>query len=183
MAHGLSNVLDAAKLLKDRDDIRFLLAGDGAERASLIVRAENSQLKNVVFLPPQSKEMMPKVWSLCDVALVHLKNSPAFAEVLPSKMFEAMGMGLPVLMALPEGEATEILELDGAGISVLPENPKALADAAQKLCDDKALLKKFQDQSLAAAPLHSREKQAQQMIHVLTAAAEGRGGSVGKSAP
>ena len=52
--------------------------------------------------------MMPKVWSLCDVALVHLKNSPAFAEVLPSKMFEAMGMGLPVLMALPEGEATEI---------------------------------------------------------------------------
>ena len=183
MAHGLSNVLDAAELLKDRDDIRFLLAGDGAERASLIARAEKSQLKNVVFLPPQPKEMMPKVWSLCDVALVHLKNSPAFAEVLPSKMFEAMGMGLPVLMALPEGEATEILELDGAGIAVLPENPKALADAAQKLCDDKALLKKLQDQSLAAAPLHSREKQAQQMIEVLIAAAEGRGGSVGKNAP
>jgi len=183
MAHGLSNVLDAAELLKDRDDIRFLLAGDGAERTSLIARAKKTHLKNVVFMPPQPKEMMPKVWSLCDVALVHLKNSSAFAEVLPSKMFEAMGMGLPVLMALPEGEATEILELNGAGISILPENPKALADAAQKLCDDKALLKKLKVHSLAAAPLHSREKQAQQMIDVLIAAAEGRGGSVGKSAP
>ena len=97
--------------------------------------------------------------------------------------FEAMGMGLPVLMALPKGEATEILELDRAGISVFPENPKALADAVRRLCDDKELLKKLQDQSLTAATLHSREKQAQQMIDVLIAAAEGRGGSVGKSAP
>ena len=183
MAHGLSNILDAAELLKNREDIRFLLAGDGAERSALIARAEKSHLKNVIFLPPQPKEMMPKVWSLCDVALVHLKNTPAFAEVIPSKMFEAMGMGLPVLMALPTGEATEILERDGAGIAIPPEDPKALADAAQKLCDDKALLKKLQDQSLTAATLHSREAQAQQMIDVLTAAAEGRGGSIGREAP
>jgi glycosyltransferase involved in cell wall biosynthesis len=183
MAHGLSNILDAAALLKHRDDIRFLLAGDGAERAILIARAKKLQLNNVVFLTPQPKEMMPKVWSLCDVALVHLKNTPTFAEVIPSKMFEAMGMGLPILMALPSGEATEILERDGAGFSIPPENPIALADAAQQLCDDKALLKKLQRQSLAAAPLHSREAQAQQMLNVLIAAANGRGGAVGVDTP
>ena len=127
--------------------------------------------------------MMPKVWSLCDVALVHLKNSPTFAEVIPSKMFEAMGMGLPLLMALPLGEATEILERDGAGIAISPEDPKALADTALKLCDDKVLLKKLQSQSLAAATLHSRETQAQQMINVLKAAAEGRGGTAGTDKP
>lgn len=179
MAHGLSNVLDAAELLADRDDIRFLLAGDGAERAQLIERAKTDNIKNVVFLPPQPKDMMPKVWSLCDVALVHLKDNPAFAEVIPSKMFEAMGMGLPVLMALPKGEASDILERDGAGLHIPPENPKALADAAIELCDNSKLLKKLSQQSLASAPLHSREAQATQMINVLKAAADGQGMTVG----
>ena len=183
MAHGLSNILDTAELLEGRDDIRFLLVGDGAERASLIARAKQTQLKNIVFLPPQPKEMMPKIWSLCDVALVHLKNSPAFAEVIPSKMFEAMGMGLPILMSTPFGEATEILGRVGAGIAVPPEDPIALASSAQKLCDNKALLKKFKNKSLAAAPLHSRETQAMQMINVLTAAIEGQGGSAGMDTP
>lgn len=178
MAHALANVLDAAEILKDRDDIRFLLAGDGAERAALVERAQKSSLQNIVFLPPQPKDMMPAVWSLCDVALVHLKDQPAFAEVIPSKMFEAMGMGLPVLMALPEGEASEILERNGAGIHIPPEDPQALAMAAAELCDNHKLRKKLAKQSLEAAPLHSREAQAEQMIKVLKAAADGRGMSV-----
>ena len=183
MAHGLSNILKAAELLKHRDDIRFLFVGDGAERTSLIAHAEKLQINNVVFLTPQPKEMMPKVWSLCNVALVHLKNTPAFAEVIPSKMFEAMGMGLPILMVLPSGEATEILERDGAGLAIQPGDPESLANAAQKLCDDKPLLKKLQKQSLTASQLHSREAQAQQMIDVLIAAADGRGGEVGADTP
>jgi colanic acid biosynthesis glycosyl transferase WcaI len=112
-----------------------------------------------------------------------LRDSPTFAEVIPSKMFEAMGMGLPILMAVPSGEATEILERDGAGIAIPPEDPKALAVSAQILCDDKTLLKTLQVQSLAAAPLHSREAQAQKMIAVLIAAAEGRGGAAGTDTP
>ena len=178
MAHGLSNILDSAELLKDRDDIRFLLAGDGAERNALMERAQKDQINNVVFLPPQPKDMMPKVWSLCDVALVHLKNQPAFAEVIPSKMFEAMGMGLPVLMALPKGEASDILEADGAGLHIPPEDPQSLAKAAVELCDNHALRKKLSNLSLQAAPRHSRELQAQQMIDVLQAAVDGRGASV-----
>lgn len=179
MAHGLSNILDAAELLQNRTDIRFLLVGDGAEREMLMARAHSKNLENVVFMPPQPKDMMPKIWSLCDIALVHLKDSPAFSEVIPSKMFEAMGMGLPVLMALPQGEASEILETEKAGLHVRPEDPKALADAAIKLCDSRDLRTSFAKNSMAAAPRHSRETQAQQMISVLQAAARGQGMSVG----
>ena len=53
----------------------------------------------------QPKEAMAGIWSLCDVALVHLKDSPAFAEVIPSKIFEAMAMGLPIILVAPRGEA------------------------------------------------------------------------------
>ena len=45
------------------------------------------------LIGPQPKGAMPRVWSLVDVALVHLRDSPVFAEVIPSKIFEAMAMG------------------------------------------------------------------------------------------
>ncbi|CCQ75455.1 glycosyltransferase family 4 protein [Magnetospira sp. QH-2] len=180
MAHGLSNVLDAAERLKDLPNFRFLLVGAGAEREMLMEAARQRGLNNVVFGPPQPKEAMPRVWSLCHVALVHLRDTPVFAEVIPSKMFEAMGMGLPILMALPRGEASEILEADGAGIWVPPEDPDALAEACRTLADTD-FRTKMAARSLASAPLHTREKQAEEMMAVLEASAQGRGSEVGLS--
>ena len=86
MAHGLSNVLDAAKKLKGNTNIRFFLAGAGSDRDRLVKAAKQSRLSNVIFVPMQPKESMPAIWSLCDVALVHLKDNPAFSEVIPSKI-------------------------------------------------------------------------------------------------
>jgi len=173
MAHALVNVLDAAERLRDRPDIAFLLAGGGAERDMLMAEAERRGLANVVFLARQPKERMPAIWSLCDVALVHLKDSPVFQEVIPSKMFEAMAMGLPILMAAPEGEASAILAADGAGLHVPAEDPDALAGAVRRLRDDRELLRSLAAASLAAAPSHSRETQARDMMAVLQSAAEG----------
>lgn len=179
MAHALGNVLKAAERLKHRPEVRFLFVGAGAERDVLIADAKRRCLDNVVFLPPQPKERMPAVWSLCDVALVHLKDSPAFAEVIPSKMFEAMAMGLPVLLAAPKGEASEILAADGAGVWVPAEDPAALAAAVESLSADAATRRALAAASLKAAPAHSREHQAQQMLRVLEMAAAGRGSEVG----
>jgi len=173
MAHALANVLDAAEKLQDDDNIAFLLAGGGAERESLISDAKRRELDNVIFLERQPKERMPAVWSLCDVALVHLKNSNVFRDVIPSKMFEAMAMGLPILMALPEGEASAILKADKAGIHVPAEVPEALAKAIRRLASDPALHQKFAAASLVAAPNHSRETQALNMMAVLEQARRG----------
>jgi colanic acid biosynthesis glycosyl transferase WcaI len=178
MAHGLTNVLDAAERLRERPDIAFLLAGAGAERANLIADAEARGLKNVVFMNPQPKDRMPAVWSLCDVALVHLKDSPAFTEVIPSKMFEAMGMGLPVLLNMPAGEASQILGADKAGVFVHPEDPDNLATTATVLADNTKLRTTLAANSLAAAPGHSRETQARHMINVLRSVVSGNGHAV-----
>ena len=175
MAHALTNVLNAAERLRDLPGAAFLLAGGGAERDALVADAETRGLDNVVFLPRQPKDRMPAVWSLCDVALVHLKDSPVFQEVIPSKMFEAMAMGLPILMASPEGEASAILAADGAGIHVRAEDPAALADAVRMLETDRALRQRLSANSLAAAPHHSREAQARRMIAVLEATSRGDG--------
>jgi colanic acid biosynthesis glycosyl transferase WcaI len=168
MAHGLINVIDAAERLVGEDHIQFLLAGSGAERQMLIDEAGKRSLGNVVFLPPQPKENMPRVWSLCDVALVHLKDSPAFAEVIPSKIFEAMAMGLPLLLAAPEGEASAILSNTGAGLWVPAERPDDLADAVRRLAGDEEKRKYLASAALAAAPSYSREKQAREMMEVFS---------------
>lgn len=172
MAHGLRNVLDAAELLRDRDDIRLMLVGAGAEREELKARAAERGITNVVFVPAQPKGLMPAFWSLCDVALVHLRNSPVFEEVIPSKMFEAMGMGLPVMLVVPAGEARAILEEDQAGIWVPPEDPQALAEACRRFADDQDMRATLARNSLAAAPRHTRETQAREMEAVLLQVAE-----------
>ncbi len=179
MAHALGNVLDAAELLRREDRLRFVLAGSGAERADLMAEAKRRRLDNVVFIPPQAKEAMPAVWSLCDVALVHLKDSAAFSEVIPSKMFEAMGMGLPVLLAAPEGEASRILAEDGAGIRVPAEDPVSLAEAVIELMAADGTRRALAERSLAAAPRHTRERQARRMIGVMEMVVTGEGHKVG----
>jgi glycosyltransferase involved in cell wall biosynthesis len=166
MAHSLKNVLDAAEQLQKNKKIRFLLAGAGAERDKLLKDAEKRSLSNVIFMPMQPKEKMPAVWSLCNIALVHLKDNPAFSEVIPSKIFEAMAMGLPVLIAIPNGEARKIVENNAAGIWVPPENPNALVNAVQKLSNDTQLCAKLGENSLVAASRYSRSVQADKMISV-----------------
>jgi len=181
MAHALGNVLDAAERLKnadkqtDRDDIRFMLAGAGAERDALVADAARRGLDNVIFVDRQPKRKMPVVWSLCNVALVHLKDSPVFAGVIPSKIFEAEAMGLPILLAAPDGEAGRIIAADACGLHVPAENPAALLDAVLDLYADGAKRSDFAKNSLIAAPSHSRETQAREMLAVLELAARGNG--------
>ena len=171
MAHGLGNVLDAAEQIREREDICFLLVGDGAEREMLRADAQRRQLANVRMIGPQPKERMPRIWSLCDVALVHLRDSPVFAEVIPSKIFEAMGMGRPILLVAPAGEAKEIVETDRAGIWVPPGDPARLAAAARRLADDPVLRDRLATCAHQAAPSHSRRAQAEAMIAVLQSVA------------
>ncbi len=165
MAHALGNVLEAAE--RSRPGIRWLLVGTGAEREKLAAQAERRGLRNVTMIPAQPKECMPDVWSLCDVALIHLRNAPLFETVIPSKIFEAMGMGLPILFCCPRGEGSQIVEDAGAGICVAPEDPEALASAAARLCSDVVLTREFAKRSLDAAPRYSREKQARDYLNVL----------------
>ena len=182
MAHALGNVLDTAERLRDVNTVRFLLVGGGAERENLIADARRRNLDHLVFLPSQPKERMPAVWSLCDVALVHLKDSPVFAGVIPSKIFEAMGMGLPLLLAAPEGEASRIILKEETGLRVPAEDPDALAAAVRKLMTESGIRAAFAKKSLKAAPSYSRQHQARRMIEILEMVIGGSGGQIGLSA-
>lgn len=177
MAHALDRVLDAAELLRGRDDVAFFFAGSGAERARVERIVAERGLANVRMIPRQPKEAMPALWSLCDLALIPLRDTPVFSTVIPSKLFEAMGMGVPVLMSLPEGEATAIVRRTGCGVCVAPEDSRAMADAVLSLADDGERMAALRSASAAAAPEYSRDRQAGRMVEVLgrVAGVAGRG--------
>lgn len=173
MAHGLLNVLHAAEALIGEKNILFLFVGAGAEREELMQYATTKQLDNVKFIPVQPKNQIQKFWSLCHVALVHLKNDPVFAEVIPSKIFEAMGMGLPLLLAAPAGEASKIICEHEVGKWVAPEDPEALASAIMAYHANEKDYLRYAQQSLSKAPLYSREKQAHDMLTVISETVNG----------
>jgi len=138
MAHGLDAVIDAAERLRDRPDIAFLMVGAGAEKARLAAEAARRGLSNIVMLDQQPKAMMPMVWSASDAAMVLLRGLDTFRSVIPSKMFEAMALQIPMILGV-EGEARALMEAGGAGIAITPESGVELAAAVTRLAGDPAL--------------------------------------------
>lgn len=132
MAHGLDTILEAADRLRKEPRIIFLLVGDGAERGRLAQRKRKMELDNVVMLGQQPKASMPGIWAATDASLILLRRHDLFKTVLPSKMFEAMAMRLPIILGV-EGEARALVEEAGAGIAITPENAEELAAAVTRL--------------------------------------------------
>lgn len=168
MAHGLEHIVGVAERLQNNDDIRVLFAGGGAARQKVVDLVERKQLKNVVLIDRQPKEMMPKLWSLCDVSLVPLVNSDLFRTVIPSKIFECMGMGIPTIMSVPEGEATEIIRETDSGLVVESESVDKITAAVLKLQEDKELYQRIRNNSIKAAPKYSRDIMAIDMESIFT---------------
>ncbi|RMG89676.1 MAG: glycosyltransferase WbuB [Chloroflexi bacterium] len=176
MAHALPKVLEAAERLRHREEIAFFFAGAGAERGRVEQLVGERGLQNVRLIPRQPKERMPALWSLCDLALVPLRDSPVFTTVIPSKIFEAMAMGVPLLLSVPAGEATGIVRATGSGVCVPPENPQAMADAIDRLADAPEEMAVLRQRARAAALNFSRESLAKSMLDVLSQVIENNKG-------
>jgi glycosyltransferase involved in cell wall biosynthesis len=130
-SQGLEIVVETAQLLRD-ESVTFVLVGDGPERESLLGHVREHRLPNIIWRPPVPHDEMPGIWRGFDCALVCLRRGRAFRGAVPSKLYEAMGAGLPVLLAI-EGEAAEIVREADCGVVVKSEEPTALAAAIRSL--------------------------------------------------
>jgi len=131
-AQALSNVIEAADLLRDLPQIQFVFIGDGVEEPALRRRAHERGLENVRFLGRQPAAEMPRFYALADALLVHLKRDPLFEITIPSKTLAYLACGRPILAAV-SGDAADVVRDAGAGVVCYPEDPEALAAAVRKL--------------------------------------------------
>jgi glycosyltransferase involved in cell wall biosynthesis len=169
LAHGLETLLDAAQTLQQvprAENIRILFLGDGAKKAELVESAKARGLRNVVFVASVPKDQVPRYWSLLDVSIIHLRKTELFTSVIPSKLFECMGMGIPVLHGVA-GESAAIVQTEQVGEVFEPDNAQQLVDAFLKLREDEARVKIYQANGLYAAKRYDRKQLAANMLKIL----------------
>lgn len=169
MAHALETLIDAASVIQNDPagkHIRFLFIGNGARKAFLIEKAIEQGLGNVLFLDTVEKQHVASHWSILDASIVHLRKTPLFETVIPSKIFEAMGMGMPILMGVA-GEAGGIVAQGQVGLAFEAENAEDLAKAILKLSNDPALCESYRENALQFAKQYDRGYLAEQMLSIL----------------
>lgn len=138
LSHALDTALQAAAQLRDDTTIHFLFVGEGAEKDRLRQMAAELQLDNVTFLKEQPRERLLDFYRASDASLVPLRRLDIFKKVLPSKMFELMGTGSPIICSV-EGEAAALIQRAEAGLCIEPENAAALITAIRRLRADASL--------------------------------------------
>lgn len=131
----LGNVVEAARSLAGRHDIRFVLCGDGSQRQALVKQARG--LPNLTFLDPVPNDEYPDLLRAADVLLVNEQSSVG-DMALPSKLTSYFAAGRPVLAAVGSGGACahEIAKTAGAARVVTPGDPAVLARAVEDLVAD-----------------------------------------------
>jgi glycosyltransferase involved in cell wall biosynthesis len=130
----MKNILHAAKVLQDegRDEVRFVLVGGGTDKRELEELAQNLELRNVEFPGLVPKKDIARWMNQADAFLVTLKNVPLLKYGISlNKVCDYLASGRPTIFAGTPGY--DPVQHANAGISVVGEDPEALADGIQQL--------------------------------------------------
>ena len=167
-AQGLEVVMNAALRLKDTINIKFVIVGDGPRKESLLKIKNELNLSNVFFYNTVEKAEMIKIIHDVDAAIIPLKKLDLFKGAIPSKIFENLIMGKPIILGV-DGEAKELfIEKGKCGLYYEPENNKDLADKIVKLYSSPELYKKISENAMNYVTNNfSREKIADDFINFI----------------
>ncbi|MFH1225454.1 MAG: glycosyltransferase family 4 protein [Candidatus Diapherotrites archaeon] len=141
---GVEAILRAAKLLEKEKGVQFTIAGSGPQEAELKSLAAELKLKNTEFTGWAEHARLPQMIAEADVCLGHFSRVEKIGRVIPTKAFEIMAMGRPLITC----EGAGIREIGESGKNMLlvePENARKLADSILALRKSPALGKKISE--------------------------------------
>ncbi|MEW5744478.1 MAG: glycosyltransferase family 4 protein [Nitrospirota bacterium] len=128
-AQDFPTIIAAAELLKEYKDIHWIILGNGRMYSWVNEMVKARKLTDTVHLLGwHPVESMPRYFSIADAMLVTLKREVIFSLTIPSKLQSYLACSKPVIAAL-EGEGARVITEAGAGLTVPPEDPKALSQA------------------------------------------------------
>ena len=127
----IENILAAAELLRDVDQLRIIFVGGGRDLEELKKQKELRKLKNVLFTGVYPADKMSGILAWGEALLVSLRADPYLSINFPGKMPGYMAVGRPII-ACAEGETKRVVDKNELGLSCLPGDPEALSDTVRK---------------------------------------------------
>ncbi len=132
-SQSLDMVVETARRMRRRQEVVFVINGNGVARAGLERAA--TDLDNLVFIDFQAPERLPEVLAAGDVHLVPLKAGLARSSV-PSKFYSILAAARPVVVAVDKGsELADVVEQHDLGEAVEPDDVDAFVAAIETLVD------------------------------------------------
>jgi glycosyltransferase involved in cell wall biosynthesis len=152
LTHDLESLVDAASIIsQQRNDIIFLLVGDGGKRTLLEKYSAEKGISSVKFLPFQDTQMFPMVMASADIGVVTLGEGAEGISV-PSKTYINLAAGVAILTIAPaNSELNRIVVEHQVGIVCEPNHPEQVASAIIRLKENRILLDGYKQKSLDAA--------------------------------
>jgi colanic acid biosynthesis glycosyl transferase WcaI len=135
-AQDLDSLVRAATFLRDRDDLKIVIAGFGARHVEMVALAARLEVDDIVrFLPYQKRERLPLSLSSADVHVVGLAKGLA-GYVVPSRLYGILAAGRPVIVAAEdESETARLVREISCGVVVPPARPELLARTIREAAD------------------------------------------------
>ena len=131
LSYGLHNLLDVIKEMEN-EDIALAMVGKGKMKDELIKYAEGNNIKNVVFLPPVEKTLIPSVVSRFDAIFIGTIASSLYRfGICMNKMFDSMMAAKPIVIAITT-PSTAVSE-SGCGIATESCDNEAIKAAIRKI--------------------------------------------------
>lgn len=167
-ANDIPVILNAADRLRDKENIHFLLVGDGKDREALQTQTLERALSNVTFTGSVPKNEMSDVLAASDACIATLQNIPMFTTTYPNKVFDYMAAGRPTILAI-DGVIREVIDACEGGLFVPPGDAPALAQAILTLASDPARGRAMGQRARNYVVLHfNRADHAHQFLQLLT---------------
>lgn len=134
-AQDLDVLVRSATFLRDLDDLRFVIIGNGARKLDLIALAERLDTPNVLFFPYQERDLLSESLSTADVHFIGLGKGLS-GYIVPSRMNGVLSAGRPVIVAAEEeSEIVRVVKEAQCGITIEPGRPELLAVAIRNARD------------------------------------------------
>jgi glycosyltransferase involved in cell wall biosynthesis len=139
LAYDFELLIEAAINLKNQQHIKFVLIGDGPAKSYLLQQKLTHQLDSLLILDMMQRDQLIGIVKAIDCSVIPLKNNPFFDGTIPTKIFDILACGKPIILGI-KGESKQLFIDDAkAGIGVEPGNLPELVAAINELCDKSKL--------------------------------------------
>jgi glycosyltransferase involved in cell wall biosynthesis len=155
--HDPMSVLEAARILKDHEDIHFMLSGEGVGWTRIKETQAALPIPNVTLVERVPESELENFLSAGDIWIVpYLKNNTGVS--VPSRIYNIFAIGRPtIICSEPDAEAAMLLQEEDIGWVTPPEDPKALAQTIAMAAFNAASTKERGRRAAVVASRYTRQ--------------------------